>query len=142
MIGYYTESEYAKAYKEIIELLRYIPIEETRKIPQNIIDYYDNNKDGTYEFQYNPNIDFNKQKIMHLTKILIANLYKNYWCDELERIRIEKREEREIQSEQYEEYNTDNLFKKKKEETKNEIAVIKKENILYRIIKRIFKKQS
>ena len=140
MIGYYTESEYAKAYKEVIELLRYIPIEETRKIPRKIIDYYNNNKDETYEFQYNPNIEFNKQKIMYLSKILIANLYKKYWCDEIERIRIEKKEEREIQLEQDEEYNTDNLLEKKEEGENKAIAVIKKENIFYRILKKIFRR--
>ena len=139
MIGYYTESEYAKAYKEVIEFLRYIPIEETRKIPRNIIDYYNKNKDETYEFQYNPNVDFNKQEIMYLSKILIANLYKKYWCDEIEKIRIEKKEDREIQLEQDKEYSTDNLLKKKEEGDKA-IAVIKKENIFHRILKKIFRR--
>ena len=47
---------YAKAYTEVLEILKYFSEEEYSKIPQEKIEFYKNNMDKNYN--YNINFDF------------------------------------------------------------------------------------
>ena len=54
---------YAKAYTEVLEILKHQSTEEYSKIPQEKIDFYKNNMDKTYNYIINPNIELSKQNI-------------------------------------------------------------------------------
>ena len=44
------ENNYPKVYKEVIEILKYIPKESVDKIPQTMIDTFNAKMDNTYNF--------------------------------------------------------------------------------------------
>ena len=44
------EDNYPKAYKEVIEVLKYVPKESVDKIPQTIINNLNLKMDNNYEF--------------------------------------------------------------------------------------------
>lgn len=147
MVNIYTKEDYAKAYTELIEILKYVPNEDLRKIPKEKIEMYIKNKDRNYKYIYNINTSFENQNISKLTKILIANIYIQYWASNEEREEIRNQDKKElynIEMRKKEIYNTDNLFNKKSriEENCNQetsITVIKKKNIIEKIINKIKK---
>ena len=46
------DKKYAKAYTEVIEILKHIPKEEYDKIPETEIQFYENNCDKNYKYVY------------------------------------------------------------------------------------------
>ena len=48
---------YAKAYTEVLEVLKYFPEEEYKKIPIEKINFYKRNMDKNYKFTINPEKD-------------------------------------------------------------------------------------
>ena len=44
------ENNYPRAYKEVIEILKYVPQESVDKIPQTMIDTFKAKMDNTYKF--------------------------------------------------------------------------------------------
>ena len=45
------EDNYSKAYKEVIEILNYVPQESVNKIPQTMIDTFKAKMDVNYDFK-------------------------------------------------------------------------------------------
>ena len=50
--------EYANAYSEVLEILKYIPIKDYNKIPKNKIELFEKNANDEHGFIYNPNNSF------------------------------------------------------------------------------------
>ena len=76
-------TNYAKAYTEVLELLRYLPIEEYSKIPEEKINRFKENMDKYYEYKIDPNTELSKQNIYLIilvnNQILnIKNVFINY----------------------------------------------------------------
>ena len=114
---------YAKAYTEVLEIIKYFPKEEYSKIPIEKIEFYKNNMDKNYNFTINPEIDFDKQNISAETKAIIVNLYRDFFANEQQKQKIEQilllNQEREEQ-EKREKYNPNDIFKKRgKHESSN-----------------------
>lgn len=65
-------SIYCKALKELSEIIHCIPKEEYRKIPKSFIDFMERNKDPDYEYVVTHIDDFQNQKMLEETKILLA----------------------------------------------------------------------
>lgn len=146
----YTKENYAKAYTELIEILRNIPREDLNKVPKDVLKNYIENMDKNYTYKYDANLDFEEQEVSHLTQILIANLYIKYWADEAERQQIqdnEKKELYELELKKKDKYNPNNLFanrEKQQVEEPKDLIVVKDKNILQKIISKIkemFKKR-
>lgn len=148
MVNTYTKEDYAKSYTELIEILKYVSNEDLKKIPKTKLETYMKNRDCNYNYIYNKELSFENQNILKLTKILIANIYIQYWASNEEREEIRNQDKKElykIEMKKKEIYSTDNLFNKK---TKTEVncnqetsmIVIKKKNIIEKIIDKIKKK--
>lgn len=138
----YTKEEYAKAYTELIEVLKNIPTKDLKKIPRETIKKYIANMDTNYKYQYNVNLEFEEQGISHLTEILIANLYIQYWAsdDEKEKIKnLDKKELYELELKKKEKYEANNIFENTAKEPKQEMIIVKEKTILQKIIDK-FKK--
>ena len=73
-------NEFNKACNEILEILKYLPEEDYKKIPQEEIDFFTQNKDNNYNFSFNENLSFEEQAILQETKAIIVKLYKDYFC--------------------------------------------------------------
>ena len=108
---------YAKAYTEVLEIIKYFPKEEYSKIPLEKIEFYKNNRDKNYNFKINPEIDLNKQNISMETNAIMVNLFRDYFATEEQKLKIEKildlNQEKEEQDKR-KKYNPDNIFKKEK----------------------------
>ena len=148
------EDNYPKAYKEVIEILNYVPKESIDKIPETMLEVFRTKMDKNWDFKVDINKSFEEQELLDETKAIFANIFRDYWATPYQKERIEAKEKydrQKIEEEKAEKYNTDDLFKKKKIETNKESEKteefsnlpieVKKENFYEKIInffKRIF----
>ena len=140
------------AYAEVYEILDLMDKKYIDKIPGKLVKMFREEKNS----QYKPIVDIEKplyeQNLQRETKVLLAILYVNYWCeDEQEKDSLlksfaenEKLKEQEVR----EKYNPDNIFNNKynKDENKSEESMMieyKQDSFLQKIwnkIKYLFKK--
>ena len=77
----------ACAYKEIYEILKIFPHELVSQIPQEIINFFHNNMDKSYE--YNISVDtFDGQTMLEETKAILTILFRDYWATPVQRKKI------------------------------------------------------
>lgn len=137
-------NNYAKAYVEVLEILKYIPENDLKKIPSKIIDTLKKNADKGYVYKINKELPFEKQNLMEETKDILSVLFRDYWATDYQKQQIMMHEKAEYMEEENKKIkiNYDDVFKKNKEET---ILPAKKENKKWyekflEFIKGIFKK--
>jgi len=114
------EDNYPKAYKEVIEILNYVPKESVDKIPQPMIDTFKTKMDKEYDFKVDVNKSFEEQDLLDETKAIFANIFRDYWATPYQKERIEAKEKldrQKLEEEKAQKYNPDDLFKKKKVES-------------------------
>ena len=107
-------TEYAIAYKEVLEILRYIPVEDYNKISKERIELYETNADKDYNFNYNPNKTLDEQNVSKIAKGIIAILFRDYWATDIQRQKIiakQNYDRKKIEEQKREKYNPDNIFK-------------------------------
>lgn len=108
-------STYAKAYREVLEIIKYFPEEEYSKIPKEKIEFYKNNMNRDYNFTINPEIDLSEQNISPEANAIIINLFTDYYATEKQKIKIKEildLNQKKEEQEKREKYNPDNIFKK------------------------------
>ena len=81
---------YAKAYTEVLEIIKYFPEEEYNKIPEEKIEFYKNNMDKDYIFTINPEIDLSEQNISPEANAIIVNLFMDYFATEEQKVTIKE----------------------------------------------------
>ena len=133
------------AYAEIDEILNLLEDKYRDKVPEKVRAFFKEEK----MVDYKPTIDVNtpliQQNLKRETIVLLAILNLNYWCD-LDELSMNEKEKQKL----LEEYNPDNLFKKRPEEKQEfvhteELSVVeyKKPNFIQKLlnkIARLFKK--
>ena len=110
-------TEYANAYSEVLEILKYISVEDYNKIPKEKIKLFKTNANYDYSFQYNPNKTLNEQNVSKIAKGIIAILFRDYWATEIQREKIiskQNYDRQKMEEEKKERYNADTLFSNKK----------------------------
>lgn len=135
------EDNYSKAYKEVMEILKFVPKESVDKIPQTMIDTFKAKMDNEYDFKVDINKSFEEQDLLEETKAIFANIFRDYWATPYQKEIIEEKEKydlEKLEEEKREKYNPDNIFKNKLEETvvenTNLPAEIKKETFFKKLI--------
>ncbi|MBR2240295.1 MAG: hypothetical protein IJ890_02780 [Clostridia bacterium] len=145
------ENNYPKAYKEVVEILKYVPKESINKIPQTMLDTFNSKMDNTYKFSIDINKSFEEQELLEETKAILANIFRDYWATPYQKERIQARERydwQKIEEEKKNNYNYD-IFKKdnkidnkENESVENNLPIeVKKEHFYNKIIiffKKIF----
>ena len=133
--------DYARAYTEIIEILKYVPDEDVHKIPESEIEFYKNNMDNDYNYKLDMTKEFEEQEMSDITKAIFANIFRDYWATPYQKERIEEKEKydlEKLEEEKREKYNPDNIFKYKTEtgeiENENLPVVITKETFFKKLI--------
>lgn len=144
---------YLKAYKEVIEILKYVPQESVDKIPQTMLDTFKAKMDVNYEFKVDIDKSFEEQELLEETKAILANIFRDYWATPYQKERIEAKEKydrQKAENELREKYNPDNIFNKNEQiqenkdienYSKNLPIEVKKDNFYKKIIN-FFKKIS
>lgn len=139
------EDNYSKAYKEVMEILNFVPQESVDKIPNAMIETFKINMDNNYEFSIDINKNFEEQNLLDETKAILANIFRDYWATPYQKERIEAKEKydrQKIEEEKRVKYNSD-IFNKTKTENEhineehiNNLPIEqKKEKFYYKIIK-------
>lgn len=140
------ESKYALAYSEVLEILKYIKIEDYKKIPKNKIKLFETYQDKHYMFKYDINKTLNEQNVSEITKGILILLYRDYWANEIQREKIIKKQNKDtikLEQEKIEKYNLDSIFKNKYKKsigntTSNVVSMIEyKESIFKKFIDKI-----
>ena len=138
--------EYAIAYKEVFEILKYIPKVEYNKIPKERIELYKTMQDKNYRFKYDPSKTFDEQNISKRAKAIIGLLYRDFWATNNQREKImakQKYERQKIEEEKLQKYKNQELFKNNKIDIKDNqdssFLIIYKENIFVKLLNKIKK---
>lgn len=112
--------EQAMAYTEVVQVLKYMPKEDVNKIPKEILEYYYNNRDVSYDFSIDTNKPFEEQVLLEKTKVVLAILFRDYWATDEQREKIHEKENYDIQlleEKKRKKYNSANIFANKKDKT-------------------------
>ena len=113
------EENSSLAYSEVYEILKLLEDEYVYRIPEKIMNFFEEERDKEYKPIIDVNIPLDEQNLKRETMVLLSILNYNYWCDseaekkeiQEELIRNSERKEQELA----ERYNPDNIFKKKNE---------------------------
>ena len=113
------EDNYAKAYKEIIEILKYIPEESVNKIPREMIEMIKTKQLVTYDFKIDTEKTFEEQELLEETKAILANIFRDYWATDYQKAKIiekENQDREECERQKRERYNPNEIFKNKQQD--------------------------
>lgn len=131
--------EYANAYSEVLEILKYISKEDYEKIPNSKIELFETNYNKDYIFKYNPNKTLDEQNVSKTAKAIIAILFRDYWATEIQKEKIISKQNYDrikLEEERKSRYNSNNLFKNNEKriimdntEKEEELALIETSDI-------------
>ena len=119
------------AYSEIFEILSLMEEEDKEKVPQEVRDFFEEQRMKEYKPKIRTDIPLTEQNLKRETVVLLTILVVNYWCDSEEEKQsfineLEKNEK--VKKELQEKYNPDNLFKNRKK-TKEDVVMEQVENV-------------
>ena len=145
------ENNYKKAYKEIIEILKYVPKENVDKIPKEMLEMFEDEQDKEYTFKVDTTKAFEEQELLEETKAIFSNIFRDYWANDYQKKKIIEKENADRvkwEEEKYIKYNPKDLFISRQKVFNNQntidkvdvnLPVIKKENLFKKLINKIFK---
>jgi len=131
--------EYAMAYTEVMEILKYLPDEKVKNIPEKELEFYKDNMDKEYHFKIDITKKLEEQEVSDTTKAILANIFRNYWATAEEKSEIELKHKKyldKLEEEKRARYNPDDIFKNRKER-----IVVLNENLPVEIKKETFFKK-
>lgn len=140
--------DYNKRLVEVDTILNHLKKSDYDKIPKELIEVINKNKDTKYIWNYDETKDLKEQNVSRDTIAIISYINMKYLLNEQQKNFIQNvhiQNEQKQNNQKREKYNPDNLFKdcKQKIVTKtqpiaNEVAMVKyKESIFKRFINKI-----
>ncbi len=119
--------EINKRLVEVEYILRKLDDEYINKIPQEVWDYINKNKDKNYVFEYDNDKILSEQNLNIDTISILTYINMEYLLEEKERrelLELLKKDDMVAEQQKKEKYNPEDLFKNKKEEPKEPISLI------------------
>ena len=107
------KKESERAYVEVLETIKHMDSDLVKKIPQKLIQFFEEHKDKNYQFKFDENIDIENQKISIEAGSILAMLMLNYIANEQEKNEINNilaENEKKYEEELREKYNPDDVF--------------------------------
>lgn len=137
--------EYANAYSEVLEILKYISEEDYDKIPQNKIELFKTNSNKYYKFIYNPEKTLDEQNVSKRAKAIIGVLFRDYWAtdSQREKIIIKQNNDRLFLEEQKKSlYDIEDIFRIRNVNNENKVEeitqmIVNKESFIKKCINKI-----
>ena len=133
------------AYAEVYTILQELNVEEYNKIPPEVIETIEANRDEDYEYELDDEVELKEQPMLPETKAILFNLFRDYLATPEQKAKIirmqnEARQKNELKKQQM--YNTDVFANRQKEnfsKPANETMQIVeyKESIFKRILNKI-----
>ena len=141
------QTKYANAYTEVYEILSCLNNEEYLKIPEELIEVFEENRNLEYEYEINDEQDLSKQPMLKESKAILLNLFRDCLATPEQNQKIKQWLQADrvyLENQKQKQYNN-NVFEnnKKYEKINNEESktilpvVIKKQSIFYRIINKL-----
>lgn len=108
-----TYEDYADLAAEMNILFRYIDDELVEKVPQRIIEFFQDIASPNYISKIDPRFPLDEQELLPSTECMLTLLYRQYWCSDEERAELDQMlvEQAELQ-EQKDQSTFNNLFDK------------------------------
>ncbi len=140
--------EYANAYSEVLEILKFISKEDYEKIPANKIELFKLNSNKEYEFIYDPKKTLDEQNVSKRARAIIGILFRDYWATEVQREKIIRKQENDrliLEEQKKSLYDIEEILKKRnicsEAEEKEEVTemVVYKANFITRFFNKIKK---
>ncbi len=134
---------YEEAFCEVNEILKYFDKDILNKIPRECIENIQNNMSKSYKVRYDNTKSINEQDLKRETKAILSVIYRDYICNENVRKEIIQKDTQElinIEEKKKADYGNKEIFKHNLNPERTEeksIVVIKKPNIIQRIIEKI-----
>lgn len=132
------QNNYYKAYKEVVEVLKFVPEEDIKKIPNEIIKLFNEKMDKDYIFTYDESKSFEEQELLIETKAIFSNIFRDYWATPEQRNKIIEKQNydrKKAEMDKFKKYNPDDLFKKVNNEKIGTEIIMYKESLFKRMIK-------
>jgi len=146
------QTKYADAYTEVYEILNCLEKDEYNKIPVELLEVFEENRNLDYEYEVNEEQDLTKQPMLVETKAILLNIFRDYLAtsEQSQKIKQWLQADREYLEKQKQERYSNNVFENKGKNECNLDKVdiqlpieIKKQSIFQKIInklKNIFKR--
>lgn len=141
---------YLNSLSELSEIIKNLGEKIRAKIPNDVIDYIENNKSQTYKWNYNPDLPLDEQNMLPETEELLTAIYRDYICTDAEK---EKVDEVLVDNENYIEESNRNVIENEKSVNVDTIAqnykvrednsisnspvIVEKQNFFVKIINKI-----
>lgn len=135
--------EYKSSISEVLDIINNMEDIYREKISTKFMEFLVKNQNENYINHMNPNLEMNEQIKGKKTKEILAIIAYNYWYNEEQREEYKKRlkENEEIHQQELRKlYDTDNLFKRNREneDTNNmQIMVVQKKKWYQKIFEKI-----
>lgn len=130
-----------QAYSEVDEFLELISVENRNKIPKKLREFFKEEKDINYIKRIKPNVSIKNQELKEETLGIIALLNLQYWCeDENEKRKLKEvyaKNEKIYQEHLQEQFDPNEIFKKRQIVKENVSIVEYKESIIKKFINKI-----
>lgn len=135
------------SYAEVDEILNYIDEEYVKRIPENVRNFFKEERDKDYKLEIDINKPLEEQNLKRKTMIILEILNMNYWCDNEEEkeeiIESLNKNEETYQKEIKEKYKLENIFKNRQKDNITDINAntqlieYKKQSFIKKILNKI-----
>lgn len=136
-------NELAKSAVEMNAIFENMSIETLKMIPENFINFFKTIASTSYQFNYDKNKKLIEQQLSPMTKGVLALLYRDYLCNDKEKIEYMKNYNAfltKLEKQKSDRYNPDKIFERKNSESNNSLpTVYKKPSFINKIIQKIKK---
>ena len=116
-----SKTKYANAYTEVYEILSCLNEEEYKKIPEELIEVFEENRNFDYEYEINEEQDLTKQPMLKETKAILLNIFRDYLAtpEQSKKIKQWLEADRKYLEKQKQEKYSINVFENKSKAKKN-----------------------
>ena len=115
-----TNVTYNMAYAEVLEILKYLPESELRKIPKDEIKFLENNMDKDYKFVLDPEKALEEQNISRKANAILVVYFKKYFTNDYQKQKLNEiltRNQQIVENEARKKYNPEDIFRKNNNQT-------------------------
>lgn len=136
------QTKYANAYTEVYEILNCLNEEEYNKIPEKLIEVFEENRNLDYEYEVNEEQDLMKQPMLIETKAILLNIFRDYLATSEQSKKIKQWQDKDrqcVEKKKREEFNI-NIFNNESPKNKETIQLpveIKKTSFFRKILNKL-----
>ena len=81
-------TSYARAYKEVLIVIRNLVEDDYKKIPKEYIKFFEDNCNDEYEFEYDQSKTLEEQNLCDYSKLILFGLFEKFGATEIQKKKI------------------------------------------------------